>query len=129
MLPLVMDLTNPSPAIGWNLRERASLVERGPVDMTLALALIHHLAISNNVPLNHIADFFAQITRALIIEFVPKGDSQVEKLLATRKDVFPEYHRAAFERAFARHFDVVDTIDIDGSQRALYLMTARTGSR
>ena len=80
LLPLAMDLTNPSTALGWAHQERMSLIGRGPCDTTLALALIHHLAISNNVPLPRIADFFARLGRALIIEFVPKSDTQVQRL-------------------------------------------------
>lgn len=128
ILPLVVDLTNPSPAIGWNLKERMSLVERGPADMLLALALIHHLAISNNVPLEHIAAFFNGLGETLAIEFVPKSDSQVRKLLATRKDVFPDYSREVFEKAFSRYFEVLRVVEITNSERALYLMQKRTDS-
>lgn len=68
-----------------------SLVERGPADTVLALALIHHLAISNNLPFSKISQFMSAICSWLIIEFVPKGDSQVQRLLATRDDIFSEY--------------------------------------
>jgi SAM-dependent methyltransferase len=82
VLPLLQDLTNPSPALGWAHAERASFLERGPADVVLALAVIHHLAITNNVPLPLLADFMAAGARHLIIEFVPKADSQVQRLLA-----------------------------------------------
>ena len=100
ILPLLLDLTNPSPALGWHNRERDALLDRAPVDMVLALALIHHLAISNNVPLPQLADFFAEVGKWLIIEFIPKSDSQVQKLLASRKDIFSNYSRESFEEAF-----------------------------
>ncbi len=77
MLPLLQDLTNPSPSIGWNLMERDSLLARGPAHVVMALALVHHLAIGNNVPLAQIASFMHGLTEWLIIEFVPKEDSQV----------------------------------------------------
>lgn len=125
MLPLVMDLTNPSPALGWDHDERASLAGRGPADVVLALALIHHLAISNNVPLERVARFFARLGRALVIEFVPKTDSQVQRLFATRTDVFPDYHRSGFESAFGRYFEILDTREVEGSERTLYLMRRR----
>jgi hypothetical protein len=125
LLPLVMDLTNPSPSLGWAGEERESLRRRGPVELILALALIHHLAISNNVPLEQAALFFAGLCRHLIIEFVPKEDSQVEKLLATREDCFPNYTRAGFEAAFSRCFDVVDRQSVAGTRRTLFLMRAR----
>jgi ribosomal protein L11 methylase PrmA len=121
ILPLMMDLTNPSPGIGWNFEERMSLLHRGPVDLALALALVHHLAISNNVPLPLIAEFFRGICSSLIIEFVPKGDSQVERLLATREDVFPDYTQEGFEHAFARYFEMRARYPIRDSERLLYL--------
>jgi hypothetical protein len=122
LLPLVMDLTNPSPAIGWSHCERESLLDRGPAGTVIALALIHHLAISNNVPLDHLADFFARAGKHLIIEFVPKSDSQVQRLLATREDVFPSYHQEGFEKSFGAVFDILEKKDIMGSERTLYLM-------
>jgi ribosomal protein L11 methylase PrmA len=123
ILPLVIDLTNPSPSIGWENKERMSLKERGPVDAVLALALIHHLAISNNLPLSKIAGFLSDICHWLIIEFVPKTDSQVQRLLATREDIFPNYTRQAFEQEFGRYFTIIDSADIRESQRTLYLMS------
>ncbi len=122
MLPLVLDLTNPSPGIGWEGRERMSLQERGPADVVLALALVHHLAISNNVPLSRIAGFLGDISRWLVIEYVPKEDSQVQRLLATREDVFPGYTQEAFEREFGRLFTITDTAPVEESRRTLYLM-------
>jgi ribosomal protein L11 methylase PrmA len=122
MLPLVMDFTNPSPGIGWHNRERDSLMARGPAEAALALALIHHLAISNNVPLPQLAAFFRDISRWLIIEFVPKTDSQVQRLLATRQDIFPDYHFAGFEQAFGEYFQMHEVVDVQDSQRRIYLM-------
>jgi hypothetical protein len=127
VLPLVIDLTNPSPAIGWHHKERMSLVERGPADTALALALVHHLAISNNVPWERIAGFFNNICESLIIEFVPKTDSQVQRLLASREDVFPDYTKPGFEQAFARYFDIEGKIAVRHSERMLYLMRKRKG--
>ncbi len=125
LLPLIMDLTNPSPAIGWNNRERMSLLERGPADMVLALALIHHLAISNNVPFPLLASFFAHICHHLIIEFVPKNDSKVQRLLQTRKDIFDHYTQKDFEHAFGQYFDILEKEPIKNSERHLYLMKTR----
>jgi hypothetical protein len=122
VLPLLLDLTNPTPAIGWANRERDSLGERGPVDMVLALALIHHLAISNNVPLPQLAGFFAETGKWLVIEFVPKPDSQVQKLLISRKDIFPNYTREGFESAFKASFTIHEAVEIRESGRVLYLM-------
>ena len=121
LLPLLIDLTNPSPALGWAHRERESLLERGPVDLVMALALIHHLAISNNVPLSSVAQFFAAAATWAIVEFVPKSDSQVQRLLATRKDIFDQYTEEGFEQAFAGCFTIVEKAPIPGSERVLYL--------
>ena len=125
LLPLLSDLTNPSPAQGWAHDERMSLLARGPADMVLALALVHHLAISNNVPLDRLADFFADAGRTLAVEFVPKSDSQVQRLLATREDVFPDYRQDAFEAAFARRFTIEAAERVRESERTLYRMRRR----
>ena len=125
LLPLLIDLTNPSPSIGWSNEERDSFGGRGPADMVLALALIHHLAISNNVPLLQVADFFASVGKWLVIEFVPKSDSQVQKLLVSREDIFPNYTREGFEAAFQQRFKIMEAINVRESERVLYLMTPR----
>jgi len=88
----------------------------------MALALIHPLAISNNVPLGHVAAFLARLGRDLIIEFVPKSDPKVALLLATREDVFPDYTEAGFEAAFAALFDIERKTRLAGSERTLYRM-------
>ena len=122
LLPLVLDLTNPSPAIGWSNQERLSLRERGPTEAMMALALIHHLAIGNNVPLRPLASFFASLGKWLIVEFVPKSDLQVQRLLANREDIFPEYHPEGFEEAFRSHFRIEEKKPLPDSDRQLYLM-------
>jgi len=122
ILPLLMDLTNPSSGLGWAHAERDSLLGRGPADLVLALALIHHLAISNNVPLPLLAEFFALSGRWLIVEFVPKTDSQVQRLLATREDIFPDYSQTGFENAFRKLFEIINAEAIEGSRRTLYLL-------
>ena len=125
LLPLLADLTNPSPGIGWQNRERQSLIERGPCDTALALALVHHLAIGNNLPFDLIVDFLAGVCRTLIIEFVPKSDSQVRRLLATREDIFPGYTRDGFEQAFSARFAILSSSPVQGSERTIYLMELR----
>ena len=122
VMPLLIDLVNPSPSLGWASRERDSLIERGPTDLAMALALIHHLVIANNVPLLDVAKFLAKLCRGLIIEFVPKQDSQVQRLLASRVDIFDDYTQQGFERAFEQCFSLERTASIDGTERVLYLM-------
>lgn len=126
ILPLLFDLSNPSPAIGWENQERMSLLERGPADAVLALALIHHLAISNNLPFDRIANFFNGICNWLIIEFIPKDDSQVQKLLSTREDFFLHYTQQEFEQVFRNLFIIHKKLEIQDSKRTLYLMQKKS---
>jgi ribosomal protein L11 methylase PrmA len=123
LLPLLMDLTNPSPGTGWANTERMSLTDRGPADLILDLALVHHFAIGNNVPLARIADFMSQTGRALVVEFVPKADIQVRRMLANRVDIFGGYDEADFVAAFGRHFSIVKKVKLEQSERSLYLLT------
>ncbi len=122
MLPLIMDLTNPSPAIGWHNQERDSLKERGPAELIMALALIHHMAIANNVPLREVARSFAELGEYLLIEFVPKQDSQVVRLLRSRLDIFPDYNPEGFKQAFSEYYTILDEKPVTGSERTMYLM-------
>lgn len=125
MLPILMDLTNPSAGIGWAHSERDDLRSRGKTDCAMALALIHHLAISNNLPLELIAKYFSELSKHLIIEFVPKSDSKVKTLLATREDIFPNYTFDGFEEAFSKYFELVKKEDVKGSDRRLYLYKSK----
>jgi len=122
ILPLVLDLTNPSPSIGWQNQERMSILERGPADLVLALALVHHLAISNNVPFVKIAEFLYNNCSSVIIEFVPKTDSRVRRLLSTREDMFTNYTQLVFEQEFGSYFRIQGSIRIRDSERIIYLM-------
>src|SRR3989338_8016402 len=84
--------------------------------------MVYHLAISNNLPFSVIAEFFSRIGNSLIIEFVPKADSQVQKLLSTRKDVFLNYNKESFEKEFCQYFKIQKIHQIEDSNRVLYLM-------
>jgi len=121
ILPLVMDLADPSPALGWAHQERASLTDRAAADVSLALALVHHLAIGRNIPLPAIAEQLARFAPQLIIEFVPRDDPMVRQLLATREDVFPDYTPDGFRAAFATVFETVAEAPVEGSSRTLSL--------
>jgi hypothetical protein len=126
ILPLVQDLSNPTPALGWAHSERHSLEERGPADVILALALIHHLAITNHSPFSQVASYFAKISRYLIIEFVPKEDSKVQLLLsAFSRNSFAGYTTENFEKAFLKHFELVDKKPVQGSHRVIYLYKSK----
>lgn len=120
LLPLVMDLAAPSPALGFNHAERNSLAQRTHADLVLALALIHHLAIARNIPLPQLAEWMATLGKELLIEWVPKEDERTQWLLANRSDVFQHYNRQAFEAAFSAHFSMESQAELADSGRVLY---------
>lgn len=127
LLPLVLDLTNPSPGLGWAHRERDSLADRGPVDLVFALALVHHLSIGSNVPLDDVVAELARLGRHVVLEWVPKGDPKVDLLLSTREDVFTHYTREVLVEAIDRHFDVVSVDPLPDSDREVFLLRRRDG--
>jgi ribosomal protein L11 methylase PrmA len=126
-LSLVVDILNPSPSIGWKNDERESFLSRlnSNVDCVMMLALVHHLVISNNIPLAMCASFLSKLSKFLIIEFVPKDDSNAQKLLNVKKDIFTNYNKDTFEREFGKLFVIDKQIMIRGSKRTLYLMKTR----
>jgi len=117
--PLVVDLSNPSPSLGWAGTERRSLADRANADVLIALALIHHLAIGNNVPFERISSYLAQLGRQLVIEFVPKEDPRVVNMLKDRRDVFDSYSLDSMRAAFAADWRLVGEESIDDSLRTL----------
>ena len=125
ILPLICDLANPSPAIGWALEERASFLDRGEPDVMLALALVHHLAIGNNVPLPGVARLFARMAPRAIVEFVPKDDPMTRRLLAARRDIFEHYSLDGFRAAFGESFRIVREGPIADSGRTIFLLERR----
>ena len=122
ILPLVMDLTNPSSAIGFASKERGSLTSRGKSNLAIALAIVHHLAISNNIPLKYIAEYLSSITDYLIIEFIPKEDSQVQRLLKSRHDIFTRYTEEDFVADFSHYFNIFERKNISDSCRTIFFM-------
>ncbi len=125
IMPLVADIADPSPAIGWANRERASLLERANADAVVALALVHHLAIGRNVPLPMVSEQLAGLAPNLVVEWVPKDDPMVQRLLATREDVFPDYSMDGFRAGFGQHFEMAEETPIDDSRRIMFRMRRR----
>jgi 2-polyprenyl-3-methyl-5-hydroxy-6-metoxy-1,4-benzoquinol methylase len=125
ILPLVIDLTNPTPSIGWQNRERQSFLERGTYDVILALAVFHHLVIGNNLPIKAVVKQFSEMCKHLLIEFVPKEDSQVQRLLASRDDIFHDYTRDQFVNMFCERFKLIDEMKLEDSQRWLFWFELR----
>ncbi len=126
--PFVLDVLNPSAAIGFQNNERFSFLNRISTfspDATLALAVIHHMSLSGNIPFERSADFFASFSNHLIIEFPDREDSWVQRLLNSKadfKDHFDFYNKTSFETEYALYFDIVSKEQISGAERILYLM-------
>jgi hypothetical protein len=123
ILPLLVDLLDPTPRTGWASEERMSLADRGPADAVLALALIHHLTLGGNVPLARVAEFFARIGRVAIVEWVPADDPQARRLVMHRPERPLAYSREAFEAAFGAHFEIAAIAPVEESGRTLFLLT------
>jgi ribosomal protein L11 methylase PrmA len=125
ILPLVMDVANPSPSTGFANAERLNFFERIKCDAVIALALIHHLVIGRNISLQVLSEWFSAISKQLIIEFVPREDEKVKQMLASRKDVFSNYTESSFESAFRRYFTIKHKETVPGTSRTIYLMEKR----
>lgn len=123
ILPLIIDLGNPTASKGWALQERNSILDREKPDLVLALALIHHIVFSLNVPLHKACAFFHETTKEyLIIEFVLPIDEQVIKLKRGREQIFSNYTQEQFESIFNEKFEVITQQKVEDSERILYLM-------
>ncbi|MGH9787438.1 MAG: methyltransferase [Candidatus Acidiferrales bacterium] len=120
ILPLVMNLANPSPDQGWQGRERRSLLARGKPDLILALALIHHVRIGANIPVESFLAWLATMESPLVIEFVSKDDARVKQLLLNKDYTYDDYNRAGFEACLARHFRLERSQSLEGGTRVLY---------
>lgn len=120
-IPLLFDIANPSPDCGWANKERANIKSRLPkVDAIICLALVHHLAIGRNIPLDFILSEITKLADQGVIEFVPKEDLMVQQLLLGRPDIFPDYNCQEFEELLQRRASSVSRVKIPGSARILY---------
>lgn len=120
ILPLVVNLSDPSPGQGWRGTERKSLPDRGRPDLTLCLALIHHVVISSNIPIADFIRWLAGLGTALVIEFVDRGDEMVEMLLRNKDDQYDDYRLDVFETLLWEHFDVRQNRPLKGGKRSIY---------
>lgn len=124
VLPLVLDLADPSPGGGWRGTERAGFAERADADAVLALAVVHHLAIGRNVPLPEIVDWLAGLTArggAVVVEFVHPEDPMARRLLANKPEgLFPDYRRDAFEELLAARGRITERLELPSGTRTLY---------
>jgi hypothetical protein len=128
ILPLTMNVADPSPSLGWRGRERRGLAERGRPDLVLALALVHHVTIGSNVPVTEFVDWLAELGGALVVEFPAREDPMVQKLLAGKREgLHPDYERGFFERCLRATFDVQRSEELGSGTRTLYFATPRSG--
>lgn len=125
ILPLVINLSTPSPGSGWANKEHLTINQRGKADVLLALALIHHFRITNNVPFSRIAEYLADLGDRLIIEFIPKSDPMVQQMLSSRKDIFNDYTLEGFLNSFEKLFSINEKILLENNGRILFLMTKK----
>ena len=126
ILSLVVDLSNPSPALGWRNAERRTLADRGSPDLTLCLALVHHLSITNNIPLREIVEWLRSLDGEIVIEFPDRDDPMVTTLLLSKgDDAHPDYSRDTFEALLAASFDVVESLRLAAQERTLYHVRPR----
>jgi hypothetical protein len=125
ILPLVVNLADASPNQGWRNVERKGLAERGRPELTLCLALIHHIVISANIPLADFIDWLADLGTAVVIEFVGRDDEMVQTLLANRDDQYDDYHDETFRSLLAARFDIKSEQDLKVAKRRIYFAEPR----
>jgi SAM-dependent methyltransferase len=128
VLPLVVDLTRPTPALGWRNQECASFLERarGSFDLVMMLAVIHHMLVTERIPLGDLLRLAAEMTRGyLLIEFVAPSDPMFVRIARGREMLHKDLTRTAFEAAASVHFDLVRAQPLDGLDRCLYLYRLR----
>lgn len=126
ILPLTMDLSDPSPAVGWRTSERRTLIERGRPDLVLCLALVHHLAITANVPVDDIVDWLYECGGDLVVEFPTEQDEMVKRLLRNKDQAYDDYCLSSFEGSLAARFDVCDRVQLSSGTRYLYYATRKS---
>jgi precorrin-6B methylase 2 len=125
ILPLVMNVTDASPNLGWRGSERMGLKERGKPDLILCLALIHHIVISNNIPMRDFLEWISMQCSALVIEFVTKNDPMVKRLLLNKFDNYYDYEQPFFQKCLNEYFTTVATESIPSGTRTLYFATSK----
>jgi ribosomal protein L11 methylase PrmA len=118
--PLVVDIANPSPPQGWRAAERQSLTSRLQCDAVIALALTHHLAICQNIPLADVIAFIISLAPRGLIEFIPKSDPQIVELLRLREDIFADYHPETARASILRHANIVAELPVGAGGRIIF---------
>jgi hypothetical protein len=122
ILPLVVNLTDPSPSLGWRNKERHAFTERKKPEFVICLALIHHAVISGNIPMEDFLSWLQNLTPYMVLEFVDRGDAMVKQLLLNKEDQYYDYHREYFEARLGERFEILDRLDLDSGTRTLYYL-------
>jgi len=128
ILPLVGDVADLSPALGWRGVERRAFTDRGRPDLVLCLALVHHLAITSNIPLADVVGWLSESGAELVVEFPMPDDPMVQRLLHSRDQAYDDYSLVSFESALATHFDVRERLLLPSRQRSLYWAVPKAAS-
>jgi SAM-dependent methyltransferase len=131
ILPLAVNLARPSPALGWRNAECASFLDRatGAFDGVLMLALIHHLLVTERIPLEEILRLASQLTnQLLVIEFIEPEDEMFRRLTRGRESLHASLTAAAFEGASAAHFEIVRSLPLPGTRRRMYCLKRKGGA-
>jgi ribosomal protein L11 methylase PrmA len=127
ILPLTMNLADPSPGLGWRGLERRSLPDRGTPDLALCLALVHHLSIGGNVPIAEVVEWLRSLGASVVVEFPTPHDPMVARLLRRKREHdHPDYRRDWFERCLEERFDMTRTEELASATRVLYLARPRS---
>jgi ribosomal protein L11 methylase PrmA len=124
-LPLFLDLANPTPSQGWGERECRGLTDRASADAILALALVHHLAIGRNIPLDEVVAWLVSLAPNGVVEFVPKSDPMVQQLLRLREDIFDDYTEEMFSAHLQTRAEIVRLVDVSATGRRLFWFARR----
>jgi len=125
ILPLVMDVADPTPGMGWRNTERRALSDRGRPDLVLCLALVHHLAIGANVPVAEIVAWLRSFACSVAVEFVGRDDPMVQRMLAGKPIEHPDYSTDAFESCLGRCFRIDRREPLGSGTRTMYLVNPR----
>lgn len=126
ILPLYTDLTDPSPGLGWRSRERGTLLDRLDADLVLALAVVHHLAITGTVPIPEIVEMLRDFDAEVVVEFPDRGDPMVERLLGRKRTgLFDGYTLDAFRAAVEARFEIVGHESLPSGTRHLFHLRPR----
>ena len=127
IIPLVIDINNPSPGIGWNNKERMPLFERQKPGLIIFLALVHHISVGNNVSFEVLSKMLGGLSGWLIIEFVGKEDEMFKRITLNREFDLDAYNIEKFEEAFAKHYKIVEKASLKNGLRTIYLMKNHEG--